>query len=492
MYGKKKLIFLTLFLSLAVVFGIQGLFAQTSDEDYDRREGAVDPFEDEDQLLRKQKIDEIISRIQQGDKTVLRLVTFDTFQAVHDELVAGSTKDGKSSGYYDRVGNRSSLPAYIGGFDNQDPKVRLKCIGYLGDWVDEKGIDTDMIEKAVDRRLATNIETRKEVRYGYRVLKMKIVRRRIIDAIKKGDQKILVTITPEEFLPVVFYEPRIRTIYLGHAQAVRIRSIVLDPGVVPESGELIGGRADGLNIERICYKSVTQVGDQGEVAQWLKDNKGGVDLGAANANATISSQTKADIDVPCVQAIYAGLDNKSLFVREHCARIFLNYIAGHTGDPNYTAGATRALNADLNKMAKTPYYVRLAQVAWDNVKWSEYYYYDRFTQDYTSFVKHRNYMEFERGAASYGTKRYFTDAVNKAYPEWGTETTGNYRNDVKEICRILGLSWYIDAEFILDVQESVATSSRIHTLFNDADRAERPKTPDRGDRIEGESDEIIR
>jgi hypothetical protein len=507
----KKLMLLTLFLSLSMLFTIQG-FSQALDEDYDRREKAVDPFEDEDKLLREKKISEIINRVKRGDQTVLRLVTFDTFEAVHDEIVKQAENQaamkGTSGKYYNVIGERNSLPAYIGGFDNQDPKVRLKCIGFLGDWVDEVGVDTALIEKAVDRRLATNIETRKEVRYGYRVLKMKIVRLRVISALKKGDQKILVTITPEEFLPLVFYEPRIRTIYLGTAGAVRIRSIVLDPGVEPETGKLVSsrpGRAEGLDIERICYTAVRESGDNGETAQWLRETRGaGTIEQAAESGGAVSGGTagtiasETNVDTKCLQAVYAGLDNKSLFVREHCARIFLNYARGSSGDKNYTAGGTRKFNEALGEMARSPYYVRLAQVAWDNVKWSEYYYNDRVTagSNVASFIRQQNYLEYEYrpngGVANNEyvparTKRYFTDSVNANYPEWGTELTGNYRNDVKEICRVLGLSWYIDAEYILEVQKSIVRS-RIDTLFNDQDRVDRPRRPDRSDRLEGEGD----
>jgi len=501
-----KFIMLALTLVFAMSLATTQGFTQTLDEDYDRRERAVDPFEDEDKLLREKKIGEIISRIKRGDRTVLRLVTFDTFEAVHDEIVRAAEKGGLSGKYYHVVGERNSIPAYIGGFDNQDPKVRLKCIGFLGDWVDEVGVDTHVIEKAVDRRLATNVETRKEVRYGYRVLKMKIVRRRVIGALKKGDQKILVTITPEEFLPLVFYEPRIRTIYLGSAGAVRIRSIMLDPGVEPETGRLVSdrpGRAAGLDIERICYTGVKEVGDQGETAQWLKDVRGAGTIDqAAQSGGYVSGGTsgtvagEGTVDYKCVKSVYAGLDNKSLFVREHCARIFLNYARGKTGDPNYTAGGIRKNDKGLNEMARSPYYVRLAQVAWDNVKWSEYYYNDRVTSnsDLGSFIKHTNYLEYEdtigAGLGEYTkntTTRYFTNAVKSNYPEWGTELTGNYRNDVKEINRVLGLSWYIDAEYILEVQKSVRRS-RIDTLFNDKERVDRPRRPDRSDKIEGESD----
>ncbi|MDH4127564.1 MAG: hypothetical protein OEV44_02335 [Spirochaetota bacterium] len=528
---KKKFIFLTLFLSLLLLVGIKG-FTQVLDDDYDRREKAVDPFEDEDKLLREHKIQEIIDRIKRGDQTVLRLVVFDTFEAVHDELVRrayGSGATGKDK-YYAQVDNGRSIPAFIGGFDNQDPKVRLKCIGYLGDWVDEIGKDLKVIEKAVDRRLATNVETRKEVRYGYRILKMKIVRRKVISALKRGDKKVLVRITPEEFLPLVFYEPRIRTIYLGSPGAVRIRSIVLDPGIEPETGALVSdrpGRATALDIERICYQAVRDVGDTGEVAQWLDDvrrtggnvsiqeaaAKGGYVGGGSGGTDTMSSDdaartnrpvgSKPQVDSRCVKAIFAGLDNKSLFVREHSARIFLNYTRGWTGDANYvgdTRQPTRELHKDLASMARDPYYVRLAQVAWDNVKWSEYYYSDRVTSthDMASFISHKNYMEYGvNGVGGYKdvrggqplTSRFFTGNV-QSYPEWATEVSGNYRNDVKEVLRILGLSWYVDAEYVIETGGEVTTGrTRVDALFNDKDRPDRPRRPDRSDRLEGESDQ---
>jgi hypothetical protein len=488
--GEVMLKYLSLIFSLVLLFSMN-VSAQTLEEDYDRRERAVDPFEDEEKLLRQRKISQIISRISTGDKTVLRLVTYDTFNAVHEKIVELADAQGNRAKYYSVVNNRRALPAYVGGFDNQDPKVRLKCIGFLGDWVDEIGQDLGYIEKEVDRRLSTNIETRREVRYGYRVLKMKIVRRRVIGALKSGDENVLVHISPEEFLPLVFYEPRIRTIYLGHPASVKIRSIVLDPGVEPETGRLVTdwknrqGRASGLNIEEICYTSVTKVGDYGEVAQWIRDRSAGMSVEDRARSYGVSA---GGLDWKCLRAVYSGLDNRSLFVREHSARIFLNYVFGLTGDPNYDAGNTRKLSEQLKEMACTPRYVRIAQVAWDNVKWSEYYYSDRVTdaKNFASFIQHTHYMEYNTAGVDTASrytnlgKRYFTDAVRTQYPEWGTEVTGNYRNDVKEICRILGLSWYLDAEYVQVKRKSIERS-RIETLFNP-----RTKDPDREDILEGE------
>lgn len=503
-----KRIFLAALLSC--IFFVQG-FTQSLEEGYDRRERLISPFEEEEAEQKQEKVNEIINRIRKGDRTVLRLIVFDTFESVHGEVLNRTQESGRS--YYDILGGVSSLSAYIGGFDNQDPKVRLKVIGYLGDWVDEVGRNQGMIERSVDRRLATNIETRKEVRYAYRVLKMKIVRRRLVSQIKSGNEKILIRISPEEFLPLVFYEPRIRTIYLGSPGAVRIRSILLDPGVNPETGELISerpGRAEGLDLERICYQAVRVIGDQGEVAQWLQDVQlgggsatdaarsggfvGGGSLGTTQVTGDIAS--RPDLDWKCVKSIFGGIDNKSLFVREHSARIFLNYIRGFSGDPNYMGRSggdpSRVVHPELVKMSRNPYYVRLAQVSWDNVKWSEFNYNDRVTDstNLISFISMKNYLEHEYssdsgegstiGEGSYrpgNTMRYFTEDAS-SFSEWGTEKTGNYRNDVKEILRILGISWYLDTEY---VQESVPTTERsslADSLFGDDERS---------DELEGEA-----
>ncbi len=525
---KKKLLVLSLFLVMCVVIGLNKGYSQSLNDNYDKRERAVDPFEHEDKILRETRINDIIKKIQSGDPTVLKLVVFDTFEAVHDEMVRRARKS--NTNYYAVAGNERGLKAFIGGFDNQDPKVRLKCIGYLGDWVDEVARPGGMnvIKNAVESRLATNIETRKEVRYGFRVLMMKIIRIDVLNKIKKGDSEILVRISPEEFLPLVFYEPRIRTIYLGSPGAVRIRSIVLDPGVNPETGELLNrkGRSEKLDIERICYNGIQKqrLRDSGEVDQWVRDaNKAGkadafkTGGGVGGGSFGATTESRANLDWACVQSIYGGVDNKSLFVREHSARIFLNYVRGYTGDPNYRGNVntnTREYfppnaeggNGTLAKMARNPYMVRLAQVAWDNVKWSEYYYNDRVTSgtDLLSFIKHSHYLEYEFSAqnprrqqnVSDGyvpaqTRRYFTDDA-RTYAEFGSEVTGNYRNDIKEILRILGLSWYIDAEYVTEGDGGVATGPvndrRIDTLFNDNERLDRPKTPDRSDRLDGESD----
>ncbi|MDH4128479.1 MAG: hypothetical protein OEV44_06980 [Spirochaetota bacterium] len=371
------------------------------------------------------EITNIIKKIKAGNQDVIKKIDFYTFEAVHDAIVQQSN----GNNYYKVIGMEKSLPAFIAGFDNQDPKVRLKCIGYLGDWIEDVGKSITLIERAVYKRYTTNIETRKEVRYAYRLLRMKCIRKRTILSILNG-KKVLETISPDNFIPLVFYEPRIRAIYLGSPpESVSIGSIALDSGIDQVTGDNIGnnpGRAKENNLEQVCY--------------------------SGNGN-----ENNNNLNWNCVRAIFSGLNNHSMFVREHSVRIFLNYIRGLTGDPNYignTSHSTRKLHNELNKMAKDVYYVRLAQVAWDNVKWCEFYYNDNVVSNksISKFAKQRNYLEHQsvHDNSDYTpskTKRYFTNDV-KSYPEWGTEHTGNYRNDIKEILRILGMSWYFDSEYV--------------------------------------------
>jgi len=511
MKGKITIIAVFVLLILATfLFSVKANAQVLAEENYDQKwlEGPVNPFEADDALLRKNKINEIISRITRGDKTVLRLVTYDTFEAVHDELLRRSAGKGED-GYYREVGYISCIPAFIyGGFDNQDPKVRLKSIGFLGDWIDEIGKELPTIEKEVDRRLSSTLETRREVRYGYRVLKMKIVRLRVLQAIKRGDDQVLVTITPEDFMPLVLYEPRIRTIYLGKPGAVNIRSISLDRGVDPITGALIGdrpGRAPGLDFERICLKKeVREVRDRGEVAQYFLDTAGGVDeaVSETGRGTVIADKDEADVDWKCLRALYGGLNNRSLFVREHTARVFLNYVKGLTGNANYlvpdppnSTKYTRVLSKEFEKLAKDPYVKRVAMVAWDNVKWAEFYYWDRHDVNLRSFIENAYYFEARIGTgpgADYNgavPERYFTK-TSSALAGQNTELTGNYRNDVKEINRLICNELYLDAEYAEEkAPEPVELRrSAVDSLFNDSrSTSGRPSIPDRHDTLRGEA-----
>jgi hypothetical protein len=508
MTGKRNIILLLVSLMFATLLFSAQVYAQVlSEEGYDQRytEGAVTPFEEDDALLRINKVNEIISRIRRGDRTVLRLVVFDTMEAVHDEIVRRASG---TDGYYREVGYTSAIPAFIGGFDNQDPKVRLKSIGFLGDWVDEIGKELPMIEQEVDKRLASTVETRREVRYAFRVLKMKIVRVRVLRAIKKGDDQVLVTISPEDFLPLVFYEPRIRTIYLGNPGVVHIRSITLDRGVAPETGELVGdrpGRAPGLDLERICLKVEKHAGrDLGEVAQYFRGSNN-VALTVTDESLTVPINEESSLDWKCLRGLFAGINNKSLFVREQCARIFLNYVRGLSGnknylvpDPNKAGEYRRAYSTMFAKLASDPYIRRIAQVAWENVKWSEFYYWDRHDVNLKQFIKNAYYFERKlnepddanRITVSTPTKRYYTQ-FSSLLAGQTTEVTGNYRNDIKEINRLIGQEYILDAEYDeekVQIADLGTVQTAVDTLFNDSRTTSgRPPLPDRHDILMGEA-----
>ena len=147
-------------------------------------------------------------------------------------------------------------------------------------------------------------------------------------------------------------------------------------------------------------------------------------------------------------------------------------------------------------MADSNYHRRLAQVSWDNVKYADFFYIDNVADNYMDYLQKKYYLELDgcsdvinfackgKKKSGYITKRYFTDDVS-VLPYYSTETSGNYRNDVREICRILGLSWYIKGEFI-EQFVSARKDYRVDTLFNDS-RRNRPRDPDRGDTLEGEA-----
>jgi uncharacterized protein YydD (DUF2326 family) len=178
-----------------------------------------------------QAIDNIIRRIQRGDPTVLKFVVYDVFTEVHKELVIRTRKhtaEGVATDFYREVGDRAALAAYIGGLDNQDPKVRLRCIGFLGDWVDDIGEEMPRIAKAANDRLNSGIETREEVKYGLELLQLKVLRKIYLNRIFNGDEGLLRTIDPEEFIVLVHGEEFIREIFCVPPEVI-LRSIRLDP-----------------------------------------------------------------------------------------------------------------------------------------------------------------------------------------------------------------------------------------------------------------------
>ncbi len=498
---KKQLRISGLFIIVLIILStliLNNAYSQNTpmlDEDYDEKAKAkINIWEDDTPLLRKTKLKFIMRKVQQGDKVIMKLMTFDTMQAFHDDVVAKQDEN-DPFGYYEELGFNSSLTAWLGGLDNLDPHVRLKCLGYLGDWVDEVGENLNLIEKVIDQRLESNDEKRQEVRYAMRVVKMKIVRRKTLTKIKDGDKKVLQTIDPDDFMPLVFYEPRIRTAYIGKPDAINMNSVRLDKGVDPETGDLIGsrpGRAPGLDIERICYTFEVPEGqtegitDTGRVAknffnqQKLKEQNKEVPVDVDTAtlpNAeVIVVENEDDIDWPCVRAIYYGLNNKSVFVREHCARIFLNYMARFSADRSYMI-CNKKYCRKLTEFRDNPTDRRIAMVAWENTKWAEYYYSSHHGINLKKFTGYKNYFEADKNNfLEFTSTRYFTNYV-QSFPQWETEQTGNYRNDVKEILRILGLGFYLDPKYSPEVLNG-EKEGRIHyrylladTLFDES----RPK-----------------
>ena len=476
---------LNFLLTLILVLSAKGLFAQGVDQDYDQRimEGPVTPFEEEDIILRKKKIESAIRKIQMGDKRILKLVTYDMLQAIHDEVlrrafekignVQGMQKATvrKNVGYnfYRILGWDRALPSFLGCLDNADPKVRLKCIGYLGDWVDDIGQKLDLIELDVDKRLASKAETRPEVRYALQVLKWKIVRRKVLTALKNGDDQVLITISPNDFLPIVFYEPRIRTIYFGNPRAIQINSIRLDRGVNPITGAPEGefqGRDPKLDIENICYtKEITEGGGCPNCAAETSQ--------AGYRNLLAQAVRKAGeraIDWKCLRALFSGLNNRSLFVREHTIRILLNYVKGLTANPNYTRG-DRVYSEEFKKyFADDPYVVRVSQVAWDNVKYAEFYYWDNFAPTLDAFRAYTNPFEYAYWKNIQNKPvRYFTNKVTLMEGR-ETEVTGNYRNDIREWMHLIGQEYYLFFEYVPEAkvkEEKVARRAfGPETLFN--------------------------
>jgi hypothetical protein len=197
------------------------------EEDITRNdEGAGTTFVQDLEEIRRKRINDIIQKMKQGDPNVLRFIVYDVFEEVHREIIRRAREANTS--YYDILGMSEAIPAFIGGFDNQDPKVRLRCIGWLGDWVDEIGLDLADIQKRTRDRIVSRIETREEVRYAFRILDLKIVRKTILNKIYNGDERILQNITATEFIVLIHDEIFLRTAYCIDPR-IRIRSIRLAP-----------------------------------------------------------------------------------------------------------------------------------------------------------------------------------------------------------------------------------------------------------------------
>lgn len=497
--------FKTLLLSgLLMVIGasIANGQATRSMEGYDATDVVLGPeagttlIQDLDQI-KMQAIDNIIRRIQKGDPTVLKFVVYDVFTEVHKELVIRTRQhqqDGQKTNFYREVGENAALAAYIGGIDNQDPKVRLRCIGFLGDWVDDIGEEMPRIAKAANDRLNSGIETREEVKYGLELLQLKVLRKIYLNKIFNGDEGLLSTIDPEEFIVLVHGEEFIRNIFCVPPEVI-LRSIRLDPWwIEPSQGsqsyrvitqkdfrtdrdevekEQMPNPFRGIQYldyqfkltpERSVYRNFPA---SGKDAFGYKDRAGYLDIvslydfryfrysedGKGFRNLGIK-------EAELLRALFNGLGNDSLFVRENCARIIVRLTDGPVGvgtdgtDTEYedrrihtempyqisdSTGRVTSVKGNLAELARSSRYQQIAKQAWDEVKYSQYVdVHLRFEVN----DKSRAVDPIDGTKTSRVLNASFSGGGKDALNPWGYSY--NYRTDVADILRRMGLGRYVD------------------------------------------------
>jgi hypothetical protein len=530
---KAKLLMLSFIFAFAFV---GSAYAQSVAQDGYDRTGFEEPgqlagtslVQDLDEI-KKRAINNIIQRIRKGDPNVLKYVVYDVFTEVHKAILQESREMAAKSGnalgssYYDVVGGKAALPAFYGCFDNQDPKVRLRCIGFLGDWIDDMGISLADIGRQAQDRLHSNIETRVEVRYGLILLTLKVYRKIVLNNIWKGDEDELKNISPQEFVVLVHNEPFIREMFCI-PRDVKLRSIRLLPWWLQFYENSLGGafwyRTSGAeDQERIRTNTATpfrnlakeldyriKVNDQfliyrnygGEPAKILdpganrktqgygyKDPGGYLDIVSLyDLRYFRYSDQKTLKEYPngfqneekYLKAIFAGLANNSLFVRENVARMLVrltdgpvgftmrgaaaNYDnvkldgAGNTGftpwaDVNATQrSGTRAatpfeilddtnsvvgVEGMLSRLGKNATYQSVLRNAWENVRFAQFMDVHEYARpDETAvFATMKTYDPNE--GINLNRNVIFSDTANR----WGYKY--NYRTDIADLMRRFGL-----------------------------------------------------
>jgi hypothetical protein len=402
----KKQTLLILLVTLLLTFALSiPAFAQISEEDYDEDEmrGTTPILAPESEFVEDEvvRLFNYIERVRRGDKNVLKLMTYRTYLAMHDAVLIALGATEKSSvlsdeqihlvnrhlasgrvqtgfqDYYSWFGNANGLPAYIAGMENQDPKVRLKVIGYLGDWVDEKNENLEYILSAAEARWNSQVETRDEVRYGLFLLRYKIRRYKILLAIYGGDERVLKNINAEDFLVLIRGERQIAKLFFPELytkivveRSIYVSSIKLDPWK-PAPNE--GNRLDAASAGTI-------VGDA---------DKGNLkDIRRLNEYYFKYENEKA------FRAIFTGLENRHLLVRENVVQIMLDsyfdYCIRNDKAPGVSKtggtiisqwdGQITRLNVrerfvtegPFASFAESAYHIRVAKAAWDDVKYSTY------------------------------------------------------------------------------------------------------------------------
>jgi hypothetical protein len=503
-----RLLILSLILALSICMGQLG-FSQTSGNNYDNdgqtdleAEAGTTLIHDLD-VIKERAIENIIRRIRRGDPNVLRFVVYDVLAEVHRRVVQTieesiDQRTGQATtDYYQVLGNQAALHAFIGGFDNQDPKVRLRCIGFLGDWVDDIGEQLPLIGKAANERLNSAIETREEVKYGLELLQLKVLRKIDLNAIFNGDERRLAEIGPREFVPLVQGESFIRKMLCVPPDVV-LRSIRLNPWWIDDAGFVRmrtqndeGDKAEsrsfltdrGFPQYRFKLRSDTSIyrnypGDYAQEKRYgYKDRAGYLDIVSLYDTRYFRYQgveggKKYQNEERYVPSIFMGLANPSLFVKENCARILTRLTDGPlpynpedpaaagalTGgdDPTIITekpwelknaeGQVIGVNGIIGQMSNNEKYRSVVKTAWTNVMFAQFI-------DVHQGVDPVNANRPLNATAGVITIRDVDKNHGTADSElnpWGY--TYCYRTDVADIMRRMGLGRMVD---ICELEEAV-------------------------------------
>jgi hypothetical protein len=487
-----RLLILTLAIAFLLGLGQLG-FSQISGPDYDfdgttdlEIEAGTTIIHDLD-VIKERAIQNILRRIRRGDDQVLRFVVYDVLEEVHREVleeIEESEVNGRvTTDYYAVLGNEAALDAFIGGFDNQDPKVRLRCIGFLGDWVDDIGKQLEKIGKAANDRLTSAIETREEVKYGLMLLQLKVLRKRDLNAIYNGDENMLQTIRPEEFMVLVHSEDFIRRVFCIHPEVI-LRSIRLNPWWIDDYGVFVTMRDSADEEEKVTsrqrwasidyFPEYVKKLDRGSVYRnypedaslenryGYKDRAGNLDIISLYDQRYFRYQGNPEEErffneEKYIPAIFMGLANPSLFVRENCARIIVRLTDGPIPDPTDenvnrqtmltgdetiisekpweikdANGQVVGVNGMLGQMANNQRYRNVAKVAWENVKFAQFV----DVHQYVDPINPSRKLDPTDGTVTIRDIPPEGRGTNHTNP-WGY--TYNYRTDVADIMRRIGL-----------------------------------------------------
>lgn len=504
---KTKLLVLLVSFIMAFI-AIPG-FSQILDEGYDSQgeelgeEAGTSLIQDLDEI-KARAIKNIIQRIRKGDPTVLKFVVYDVMVEVHKQIInmveeskKRSTTKVETTNYYREMGWTASLHAFIGGFDNQDPKVRLRVIGYLGDWVDDIGIDIQMIGKAAFDRLNSLIETREEVKYALELLRLKVLRKIFLNKIYKGDEGVLKTIEPDQFIVLVQDEDFIRQVFCVPEDII-IRSIRLDPWwlkwsingyvehqKIDDEGSKAAKRSEepyvSQNYPKYNYKMNPNTiyrnypdtkGLALEARYGYLDEGGYLDIISLYDQRYFKYSPEGDRylnEEMLLKAIFAGLENSSLFVNENCARIIVRMSDGPQYDPydpdnSFNAGDdltviqsrpyeikdsegnVKSVKGNIAKIAKQAKYVQIARKAWEDVKFAQFVDVHQRVDPINATTRPLTYQAGGKDLGMIDGVQVHRDlgggAVFNHINPWGY--TYNYRTDMADIMRRMGLGKYVD------------------------------------------------